>query len=262
MRYPEESHTLENYRDRATAHFVPGSRFAAQSQMAQFECFNDCELNRQVLRVVVLSKPAANSTTARCSELKDDVTCERAPNVPGARACDSRRWNQWLGVVVLLVVMLGTCSALPGKPTRKATKKETTTAAAVQQERDAESMEDIFTLRQRLAIMAAGAIAVLVTGYSLWRYQRISAELGQVSAGADQLQRKFAKLRGEHDKTLGQLASQSGENARLKTENAKLRSERDHWQRAAQEARALAAAKQYSVEDLRKALGSDGGKDA
>jgi FtsZ-binding cell division protein ZapB len=123
-------------------------------------------------------------------------------------------------------------------------------------------MEDIFTLRQRLAIMAAGAIGVLVTGYSLWRYRRISAELEQVSAGADLLQRKLAKLRGEHDKNLGQLASQSGENARLKTENAKLRSERDHWQRAAQEARALAAAKQYSVEDLRKALGSDGGKDA
>ena len=165
-------------------------------------------------------------------------------------------------VAVLLVVMLGTCSALPGKPTRKATKKETTTAAVVQQGRDAESMEDIFTLRQRLAIMAAGAIAVLITGYSLWRYQRISVALEQVSAGADLLQRKLAKLRGEHDKNLGQLASQSGENARLKTENAKLRSERDHWQRAAQEARALAAAKQYSVEDLRKALGSDGGKDA
>jgi chromosome segregation ATPase len=110
--------------------------------------------------------------------------------------------------------------------------------------------------------MADGAIAVLVTGYSLWRYQRISAELEQVSAGADLLQRKLAKLRSEHDKDLGQLASRSGENARLKTENAKLISERDHWQRAAQEARALAAAKQYSVEDLRKALGSDGGKDA
>ena len=132
----------------------------------------------------------------------------------------------------------------------------------VQQERDAESMEDIFTLRQRLAIMAAGAIAVVVTGYSLWRHLQISAELEQVSAGADLLQRKLAKLSGEHDKNLGQLASQGEENAWLKAENTKLRSERDHWQRAAQEARALAAAKQYSVEELRKILGSDGGKDA
>ena len=81
---------------------------------------------------------------------------------------------------MLFVVMLGTCSALPGKPIRKATKKETTTAAVVQQGRDAESIDDIFALRQRMAIMAAGAIAVLVTGYSLWRYQRISAELEQV----------------------------------------------------------------------------------
>ena len=75
-------------------------------------------------------------------------------------------------------------------------------------------------------------------------------------------QRKLAKLSNEHDKDLGLLARQGGENVRLKAENAKLRSERDHWQRAAQEARALAAAKQYSVEDLQKALGSDGGKDA
>jgi len=165
-------------------------------------------------------------------------------------------------VAVLFVVMLGTCSALPGKPNRKATKKETTTAAAVQQGRDTESMEDIFTFRQRLAIMAAGTIAVVMTGYSLWRYQRISAELKQVSSEADLLQRRLAKLRGEHDKTLGQLASKSEENARLKAENAQLRSDRDRWQRAALEARALAAAKQYSVEDLRKALGSNGGKEA
>jgi len=181
---------------------------------------------------------------------------------PGARAYDSKRWSKWPGVAVLFVVMLGTCSALPGKPNRKATKKETTTAAAVQQGRDTESMEDIFTFRQRLAIMAAGAIAVLVTGYSLWRYQRTSAELEQVSAGADVLQRKLAKLSSERDKDRAQLARQAGENVRLKAENTKLRIERDHWQRTAQEARALAAAKQYSVEDLRKALGSNGGKEA
>ena len=223
---------------------------------------NSCRKSLVARRNGDLSKPAANSTTGRCFEFKDDVNCEKAPTLPRASAYDSKRWSQWPGVAVLLVVMLGTCSALPGKPTRKATKQETPSAAAVQQERDAESMEDIFTLRQRLAIMAAGAIAVLITGYSLWRYQRISVELEQVSAGADLLQRKLAKLRGEYDKNLGQLASQSGENARLKSENAKLRSERDHWLRAAQEARALAAAKQYSVEDLRKALGSDGGKDA
>jgi hypothetical protein len=262
MRYPKGSLNRKNYRDRAAVYFAASSRSVAQSQMEQFECFNDCELTRQIRRGVGLSKPAANRTTARCFELKNDVNCEKAPTLPGASAYDSQRWSQWLGVAVLLVVMLGTCSALPGKPTRKATKKETPPAAAVQQGRDAESMEDIFTLRQRMAIMAAGAIAVLVTGYSLWRYRRISAELEQVSAGADLLQRKLAKLRGEDDKNLGQLASKSEENARLKAENATLMRERNHWQLAAQEARALAAAKQYSVEDLRKALGSDGGKDA
>ena len=198
----------------------------------------------------------------RCLELKDSATRERTLEIPGSRAYDGKRWNQGPRSAVLLVVMLGTCIALPGKPTRKATKKETTTAAAMQQERDAESMEDLFILRQRLAIMAAGTIAVLVTGYSLWRYHRISAELEQVSAGADVLQRKLAILSREHDKDRAQLARQAGENVRLKAENTELRNERDHWQRTAQEARALAAAKQYSVEDLRKALGSDGGKDA
>ncbi len=261
MPYPKRSLNRGNYPDQATVCFVTGSRLVAQSQMAQFECFNDCELNRQVRFVVDLSKPAANRTMSRC-ELKDDVNCERAPTIPGARAYDSSRFSQWLGVAVLLVVMLGTCSALPAKPTRKVTKKETTTAVAIQQERDAGSVADLFALRQRLTIMAAGAIAVFVTGYSLWRYQRISAELEQVSAGADVLQRKLAKLSSEHDKDRAQLARQAGENVRLKAEYTKLRNERDHWQRTAQEARALAAAKQYSVEDLRKALVSDGGKEA
>ena len=262
MRYPKRSLNRENYPDQATVCFVAGSRLVAQSQMAQFECFNDCEYNRRARFVVDLFKPAADRAMSRYFELKDEVNCERAQTISGACAYDSNRSSQWLGVAVLLVVMLGTCSALPGKPTRKTTKKETTTAVAMQQERDAGPMEDLFMLRQRLAIMTAGAIAVLVTGYSLWRYQRISAELEQVSAGADVLQRKLAKLGSERDKDRAQLARQAGENVRLKAENTKLRIERDHWQRTAQEARALAAAKQYSVEDLRKALGSNGGKEA
>ena len=244
---------------------APGSGPSRAQQYAKgsvMEPSNSYPKSPVAIRDGGLSKPVANITMGRRFELKDYVNCERAPAIPGSRAHDSKRWNQWLWVPVLLVVMLGTCSALPGKPSRKATKKETTTAAAVQQGRDAESMEDIFTLRQRLAIMAAGAIAVVVTGYSLWRYERISAELKQVSDGADLLQRRLAKLRTERHENLGQLASQSEESARLKTENAQLRSEREYWQRAAQEARALAAAKQYSVEELRKALGNDAGKDA
>src|SRR3974390_115087 len=262
MRYPKRSLNRENYPDQATVCFVAGSRLVAQSQMAQFECFNDCEYNRRARFVVDLFKPAADRAMSRYFELKDEVNCERAQTISGACAYDSNRSSQWLGVAVLLVVMLGTCSALPGKPTRKTTKKEKTTAVAMQQERDAGPMEDLFMLRQRLTFMAAGTIAVLVTGYSLWRYQRISAELEQVSAGADVLQRKLAKLSSERDKDRAQLARQAGENVRLKAENTKLRIERDHWQRTAQEARARAAAKQYSVEDLRKALGSNGGKEA
>ena len=208
-----------------------------------------------------LSKPVADISMGRRFELEQSVTCEGAPAIPGSRAHDSKRWNRGPRLVALLVVMLGTGSALPGKPTRKATKKETTTAAAVQQGRDAESMADILTLRQRLAIMAGGTIAVVVTGYSLWRYLQISDELKQVSAEADLQQKRLAKLRSERDEKVGQLANKSEESARLKTENAQLRNERDRWQRAALEARALAAAKQYSVEELRKALGSDGGKD-
>jgi len=165
-------------------------------------------------------------------------------------------------VAVLLVVMLGTCSALPGKPIRKAIKREPATTAAVQQGPDAESMENLFTVRERLAMAAGMTIAVMAIVWALWRYRQISRELKQVSAEADLLQRRVAKLRNEHDEKVGQLASKSGENARLKTENAQLRSERDHWQRAAQEARALAAEKQYSVDELRKALVSDVRKDA
>lgn len=262
MRYPKRSLNRETHPDQVTVGLVAGLRLVAQSQVAQFECFNDCEFNRSARCVVGLSKPTANRTTSRCFELRDDVNCERAPAIPGACAYASNRSSQWLGVAVLLVVMLGTCSALPGKPSRKMTKKETTTTVAVQQERDAGPVEYLFTLRQRLTIMAAGAITVLVTGYALWRYQRVSAELEQVSAEADVLQRKLAKLSSERDKDRAQLARQAGENVRLKAENTKLRNERDHWQRTAQEAQALAAAKQYSVEDLRKALGSNGGKES
>jgi hypothetical protein len=102
----------------------------------------------------------------------------------------------------------------------------------------------------------------VLTGYSLRRHQQISAELKLVSAEADLLQKRLVKLRSERDEKVGQIGSKSGENVRLKTENAQLRIDRDHWQRAAQEARALAAGKQYSVEELRKALGNDAGKDA
>ena len=91
MRYPKRSLNRENYPDQATVCFVAGSRLVAQSQMAQFECFNDCELNRQVRFVVDLSKPAANRAMSRCFELKDEVNCERAPTIPGARAYDSNR---------------------------------------------------------------------------------------------------------------------------------------------------------------------------
>jgi regulator of replication initiation timing len=261
MRYPKRPLNRGNYPDQATFCFGAGSCFVAQSQMAQFQCVNDCKLNRQVRFVVDLCKAAANRTMSRC-ELKNDVNCDRAPTILGARAYDGNRCSQRLGVAVLLVVMLGTCSALPGKPTGKTTKKETTTAVAMQQERDAGPMEDLFMFRQRLTIMAAGAIAVLVTGYSLWRHQRIAVELEQVSAGADVLQRRLAKLSSERDKDRAQLARQAGENVRLKAENTKLRNERDQWQRTAQEARALAAVKQYSVEDLRKALGSNSEKEA
>jgi hypothetical protein len=198
----------------------------------------------------------------RCFESEHRMTCEILPEIRGSRTYHSRARNQVSRVAVLLFVMLGTCSALPGKPTRKATKKEAATTAAVQQGPDAETIEDNFTQRERLAIMAGATIAVVLTGYSLRRHQQISGELKLVSAEADLLQKRLVKLRSERDEKVGQIASKSGENVRLKTENAQLRIERDHWQRTAQEARALAAGKQYSVEELRKALGNDGGKDA
>ena len=104
-----------------------------------------------------IGKSTTAMMTGRCFESEHRQTREIVPEIRGSRAYDSRAGNQVSRVVVLLVVTLGTCSALPVKPTRKANKKETTTAAAMQQERDAESMEDPFMLRQRLAIMAAGA---------------------------------------------------------------------------------------------------------
>ena len=82
MRYPKGSLNRENYREHATVSFVAGSRLLAQSQMAQFKYLNDYELSRRVCRVVGLIKPAANSTTARCVEMKDNVNCERAPDDP------------------------------------------------------------------------------------------------------------------------------------------------------------------------------------
>jgi len=190
------------------------------------------------------------------------VGWERALEIPWSRTSGSKRWDRVPRVAVLLVVLLGTCSALPDKPIRRAIKREPATSAAVQQGPDGESMEDMFTVRERLAMAAGMTIAVMVIGCALWRYRQIRRELKQVSAEADLLQRRVAKLRNEHDEKVGQLASKSGENARLRTENAQLISERDHWQRTAREARALAAEKQYSVDELRKALVSDGPKDS
>ena len=208
-----------------------------------------------------LGKATAAITMGQCLELKESATRERALEIPGPRAY-ARKWrNQRPRLAVLLAVLLGTCSALPGKPIEKAIKRKPAITATLQQGPDGESMEDIFTVRERLAMAAGMTIAVMAIGCAVWRYRKIRRELKQVSAEADLLQKRVATLRNERDENLGQLASQSGENARLKSENAKLRSERDHWQRAAQEARAQAAAKQYSVEDLRKALGSDAGKD-
>ena len=109
---------------------------------------NSCRKSLVASRDGDVSKPAANITMGRCFELKDDVNCRRAPTILGARAYDRKRWNRGPRVAVLLVVMLGTCSALPGKPTRKATEKEAATKAAVQQGPDAETIEDNFTQRE------------------------------------------------------------------------------------------------------------------
>jgi len=210
-----------------------------------------------------LGKATAAITMGQCLELKESATRERALEIPGPRAYERKWQNQRprLALAVLLAVLLGTCSALPGKPIEKAIKRKPAITATLQQGPDGESMEDIFTVRERLAMAAGMTIAVMAIICAVRRYRQIRRELKQVSAEADLLQKRVATLRNERNENLGQLASQSGENARLKSENAKLRSERDHWQRAAQEARAQAAAKQYSVEDLRKALGSDAGKE-
>ena len=216
-----------------------------------------------------LGEATAAITMGQCLELKESATRERALEIPGPRAYE-RKWRagrqkkaqrQRPRLAVLLAVLLGTCSALPGKPIEKAIKRKPAITATLQQSPDGESMEDIFTVRERLAMAAGMTIAVMAIICAVRRYRQIRRELKQVSAEANLLQRRVAKLRNEHDEKMGQLASKSGENARLRTENAQLSSERDHWQRAAQEARAQAAAKQYSVEDLRKALGSDAEKD-
>src|SRR5664279_6182014 len=120
----------------------------------------------------------------------------------------------------------------------------------------------MFTVRERLAMAAGMTIAVLAIICVVRRYRQMRRELKQVSAEADLLQKRVATLRYERDEKVGQLAGKSGENARLRTENAQLSSERDHWQRAAREARALAAEKQYSVDELRRALASDVRKDS
>jgi len=209
-----------------------------------------------------LGKVTATITKGRCFELEDRVRWERALEIPWSRTSGSKRWDRVPRVAVLLVVLLGTCSALPDKPIRRAVKREPATTAALQQGPDGESMEDMFTVRERLAMAAGMTLAVMAIVCAVRRYRQMRRELKQVSAEADLLQKRVATLRNERDEKVGQLASKSGENARLRTENAQLSSERDHWQRTAREARALAAEKQYSVDELRKALVSDGRKDS
>src|ERR1035438_7307543 len=67
----------------------------------------------------ILGKITATISMGQCFELKDSATRETAIEIPASRAYDSKRWNQGPRSAVLLVVMLGTCIALPGKPTRK-----------------------------------------------------------------------------------------------------------------------------------------------
>ena len=209
-----------------------------------------------------LGKATATIMLGQCLELKESATRERALEIPGARAYERKWRNQRPRLAVLLAVLLGTCSALPGKPIEKAIKRKPAITATLQQGPDGESMEDNFMVRERLAMAAGMTIAVMAIICAVRRYRQIRRELKQVTAEADLLQKRVATLRNERDEKVGQLASKSGENARLRTENAQLRSERDHWQRAAREARALAAEKQYSVDELRKALMSDVRKDA
>src|SRR5271167_1317114 len=118
-----------------------------------------------------LGKATATITKGRCFELEDSGACERALEIPWSRTSGSKRWDQGPRVAVLLVVMLGTCSALPGKPIRKAIKREPATTAAVQQGPDAESMENLFTVRERLAMAAGMTIAVMAIVWALWRYR-------------------------------------------------------------------------------------------
>ena len=44
----------------------------------------------------------------------------------------------------------------------------------MQQGPDAESMEDMFTVRERLAMAAGMTIAVVAIGCALWRYRQIA----------------------------------------------------------------------------------------
>ena len=67
-----------------------------------------------------LGKVTATITKGRCFELEDSVGCERALEIPWSRTSGSKRWDRVPRVAVLLVVMLGTCSALPDKPIRRA----------------------------------------------------------------------------------------------------------------------------------------------
>src|SRR6516225_9770596 len=144
-----------------------------------------------------LGEAKATITMGRCFELKESTTSERALGIRGSCAYESKRWNQRSRLVALLVVMLGTCSALPGKPIEKVIKRKPAITATMQQAPNAESMENIFTVRERLAMAAGMTIAVMAIICAVRRYRQIRRELKQASAEAHLLQTRVATLRNE-----------------------------------------------------------------
>lgn len=69
MRYPKGFLSRDNYRAHATVYFVAGSRYVADSQLLQFERFNDCELGGQVRRVVGLLLTGAVTSQSVIGEI-------------------------------------------------------------------------------------------------------------------------------------------------------------------------------------------------
>ena len=74
---PKGSLNRENCRDQATVYFVVLSRFVAQSQLAQFERFNDCKLDRQVRRVVGLQLTGAVTSQSATGEKSPATELQR-----------------------------------------------------------------------------------------------------------------------------------------------------------------------------------------